>query len=91
MVPKRPQKVQSELSAPSPSPWNPIRREVHMDSGHTQMNEGETRDRPVDGHDQPKIYNIQDDTLPVLMYPSILKLHAVRVVRLQMETNGSCT
>ena len=34
----------------------------------------------MDGHDQPKIYAIQDHTLEVLMHPSVLELHAVRVV-----------
>ena len=35
----------------------------------------------VDGHDQPKIHQIRDHTLEVLMHPSVLELHAVRVVR----------
>ena len=34
----------------------------------------------MDGHDQPKIYTIRDHTLKVLMHPSVLELHAVRVV-----------
>ena len=34
----------------------------------------------MDGHDQPKIYTIPDHTLKVLMHPSVLELHAVRVV-----------
>ena len=34
----------------------------------------------MDGHDQPKIYDIRDHTLEVLMHPRVLELHAVRVV-----------
>ena len=34
----------------------------------------------MDGQDQPKIYEIRDHTLEVLMHPSVLELHAVRVV-----------
>ena len=35
----------------------------------------------MDGQDQPKIYDICDHTLEVLMHPSVLELHAMRVVR----------
>ena len=35
----------------------------------------------MDWHDQPRIYEIRDHTLEVLMHPSVLELHAVRVVR----------
>ena len=35
----------------------------------------------MDGQDQPKMYEIPDHTLEVLMHPSVLELHAVRVVR----------
>ena len=35
----------------------------------------------MDGQDQPTIYEIRDHTLQVLMHPSLLELHAVRVVR----------
>ena len=73
IVPKRPLEEQSKPSFASPSPWNTLPREVHMALVHTQMNEGDTTDRSVDGHDQPKIYNIQDHTLQVLMHPSILE------------------
>ena len=34
----------------------------------------------MDGHDQPKIYTVWDDTLEVWMQPSVPELHAVRVV-----------
>ena len=51
-----------------------------MDLGRTQRNDREPTESPVDGHDQPKIYTIRDHTLEVLMHPSVLELHAVRVV-----------
>ena len=51
-----------------------------MDLGRTQINDGETTESPVDGHDQPRIYTIRDHTLEVLMRPSVLELHAKRVV-----------
>ena len=35
----------------------------------------------VDGHDQPKIYDIRDHTLEVLMHASELELRAVTVIR----------
>ena len=35
----------------------------------------------MDAQDQPKIYEIHDHTLEVLMHPSVLELHAVRGVR----------
>ena len=34
----------------------------------------------MDGCDQPKIYTIPDHTLKVLMHPSVIQLHAMRVV-----------
>ena len=51
-----------------------------MDLGRTRINDGETTESLVDGHDQPKIYIIRDHTIEVLMHPSVLELHAVRVV-----------
>ena len=80
MVPKRAAEEPKKLNFASPSPWNTLPREVHMDVGRTQINDGETTESPVDGHDQPKIYTIRDHTLEVLMHPSVLELHAVRVV-----------
>ena len=80
MVPKRAREDLRKLSFASPSPWNSLPREVHMDLGRTQINDAETTKSPVDGHDQPKIYTIRDHTLEVLMHPSVVELHAVRVV-----------
>ena len=37
----------------------------------------------VDGHDQQRIHEIRDHTLEVLMHPSVLEFHALRVVRTQ--------
>ena len=54
-----------------------------MDLGCTQINNRETTESLLDGHDQPKIYTIWDGTLVVLMHPSVLELHAVRVVHTQ--------
>ena len=80
MVPKRAQKEPRKLNFASPGAWDTLPREVHMDFGRTQNNYGETTESPVDGHDQPRIYTSRDHTLEVLMHPSVLKLHAVRVV-----------
>ena len=80
MVPKRAPEEPRKLSSASSNPWTTLPREVHMDLGHTQKNDGETTESPADGHDQPKIYTIRDHTLEVLMHPSVLELHAVRVV-----------
>ena len=80
MVPKRALEAPSTLSFASPSPWNTLRREVHMDLGGTHINDGETTESPVGGHHQPKIYTMRYHTLEVLMHPSVLELHAVRVV-----------
>ena len=52
-----------------------------MDIGSWDKKIGETTESPVDGQDQPKIYEIRDHTLEVLMHPSRLELHAVKVVR----------
>ena len=80
MVPKTALEEPRKLSLASASPWNALPREVHMGLGRTQVNDGETRESPLDGHDQLKIYTIPDHTLEVIMQPSILDLHAVRVV-----------
>ena len=80
MVPKRALEEPRKLNFASPSPWNTLPREVHMDLGRTQINDGDTTESPVDGHDQPKIYTIRDHTLEVVMHPGVLELHAVRAV-----------
>ena len=79
MVPKRALGEPRKLNFAGPSPWNSLPREVHMDSGCTEISDGETKESPVDGHDKPKVYTIRDHTLEVLMHPSVLELHAVRV------------
>ena len=80
MVPKRAPEEPSKLSFASPSPWNTLPRKVHMDLGRAQINDGEVTESPVDGHEQPKVYTIRDHTLEVLMHPSVLELHAVKIV-----------
>ena len=81
MVPKRPLKGPSKLSFAGPSPWEALHREVHIGLGHKKVNDRETTESPVDGHNQPKIHTLRDHKLKVLMHPSVLELHAVRVVR----------
>ena len=79
-----PNKVLKEPEPPSStsaSPWDALPREVQADTGSWDKKVGETTEGPVDGQDQPKIYEIRDHTLEVLMHPSVLELHAVRVVR----------
>ena len=80
MVPKRALEEPRNLSFASPSPWNALPREVLMDLGRTQINDGETTDSPVDGHDECKICTIRDHMHEVFMHPSVLELHVVRVV-----------
>ena len=73
MVPKRAPEEPRKLNFASPTPWNTLPRDVHMDLGRTQINDGEATESPVDGHNQPKIYTIRDHTLEVLMHPSVLE------------------
>ena len=80
MVSERAPEEPRKLYFVSPSPWNTLPTEVHMDWGRTQIYYGETTESPMDGHDQLKIYTIWDHTLEVLMHPSVLELHAVRFV-----------
>ena len=86
MVPNRAPEEPRNLNVASLSPWNTLPREVHTDLGRAQKNDGETTERPVAGHDQPKIYTIRDHTLEVLMHPSVLEFFI-----LHMATNGNCT
>ena len=65
MVPKRALNEPSKMSSAS------LRRQ-NTDLGCTQLNDGDTGESPVDGHDQPKIYTIRDHTLKVTMHPSVL-------------------
>ena len=98
MVPKRALEELGKLSFASCSPWNALPREVSNDSGCAKKNDGETTEVPADAHDQPNIYSIRDHTLEVLMHPSVLQLHAVRVVntphgderQLQLQVRVRC-
>ena len=80
MVQKKFLKEPKPLSSASSNPWDALPREVQVDIGSSAKKVGETMESPVDGQDQPKIYAIRDHTLEVLMHPSVLELHAVRVV-----------
>ena len=81
MVPKKVLKEPNPLSLATANPWAALPREVHVDIGSWDKKVGETTESPVDGQDQPKTYEIRDHTLEVLMHPSVLELHALRVLR----------
>ena len=80
MVPKKVLKEPKPLNFARAYPWAALPREVQVGIGNWDKKVGETTERPVDGQDQPKIYEISDYTLEVLMQRSVLELHAVRVV-----------
>ena len=80
-MPKKVPKEPKQLSSTSANPWDALPREVQVDIGSWDKKVGETTESPVDGQDQPKIYEIRDHTLEVVMLPSVLELYAVRVVR----------
>ena len=78
-MPKKAPEEPKPLSFATPNPWSALPREVYVGKGRGKK-EGATRESPVDGQGQPKIYTIRDHTLEVLMHPDMLELHAVRVV-----------
>ena len=80
-MPKKVPKEPKPPSSTSANPWDALPREVQVDTGSWDKKVGQTTESPVDGQDQPKIYEICDHTFEVLMHPSVLELHAVRVVR----------
>ena len=79
-MPKKVPKEPKPLSSTSANRWDALPREVQVDIGSWDKRVGETTESPVDGQDQPKLYEIRDHTLEVLMHPSVLELRAVRVV-----------
>ena len=81
MVPRKISKEPNPLSSAIANPWDALPREVQVDIGCWEKKVRETTESPVDGQDEPKINEIPDHTLEVLMHPSVLELHAVRVVR----------
>ena len=81
MVPKKILKEPKPLRFARANPWDALPREVQVDIDSTDKKVGVTTESPVDGQDQPKIYEISDQTLEVLMNPSVLELHGLRVVR----------
>ena len=80
MVPKKVPKEPKPLRSARASPWDALSREVQVDIGNWDMKVEETTESPPDAQDQPKIYEISDHTWEVLMHPSLLELHSVRVV-----------
>ena len=78
-MPKKAPEEPKPLSFATPNPWSALPREVYLGKGRGKK-EGATRESPVGGQDQPKIYTIRDHTLEVLMHPDVLELHAVRLV-----------
>ena len=80
-MPKKVPKDPKPLSSTSANPWDALPREVQVEIPSWYKKVGETTESPVDGQDQPKIHEIRDHTLEVLMHPSVLELHPVRVVR----------
>ena len=97
-VPKEAPNEPKPLSFATANPWDALVTEVKRDIRKWNKNNGEITQIPVDGQDQPKIYEILDHTLEVHMHTSVLELHAVRVVRtphgdkrqLQMEVRVMC-
>ena len=64
-----------------PTTWSTLTDEVEVGNvKRIRLDSDESR-ISVDRHDQPKIYEIRDHSMEVLMHPSVLELHAVRVVR----------
>ena len=57
-MPKKAPEEPKPLSFAPPNPWSALPREVHVGTGHGRK-EGATMGSPVDGQDQPKIYNIR--------------------------------
>ena len=80
-MPKKVQKEPKPLSSTSANPWDALPREVQLDIGSWDKEVEETKESHLDGQDQPKIYDIPNHTLQVLMHLSVLELHAVRLVR----------
>ena len=74
MVPKKVPKGSAPLSSARANPWDALPREVQMDIGNSARKVGQTMDSTVDGQDQLKIHEIRDDTLEVLMHPSVVEL-----------------
>ena len=64
-----------------PTTWSTLTDEVEVGNVKKIRVDSDESRIYVDGHDQPKIYEIRDHTFKVLMHPSALKLHAMRVVQ----------
>ena len=88
LLPKKFPKEPKPLSFDRANPWDALPREVQVDIGNWDKKVRETTERPLNGQDQPKIYEIRDHTLETLMHPSVLELHAVRVIRTPLGNEG---
>ena len=80
MVPKKFLKGQKRLTFARANPWDAQPTEVQVYIGNRDKKPRKSTQGPVDGQDQPNTYEILDHRLEVLMHPSVLELHAVRVV-----------
>ena len=80
-MPKKIPKEPKPLSVARANPWDTLPREVQVDIGNRDKRFRETTDSSMHGQDQPKIYEIRDHTLELLMHQPVLEVHAVRVVR----------
>ena len=80
-MPKKVPKEPKPLCSNSGNPWDALPREVQVDMGSWNKKVRVATESCADGQDQPKIYDIRDHMLEVLMHPSVLELHAVRVIR----------
>ena len=67
MVPMKVPKEPKPLTFARINRSDTLRREVQVDISNWDKKVGETTEIPVDGQDQPKIHQISDHTLEVLM------------------------
>ena len=64
-MPKKFLKEPEPLSSTDANPWDALPGEVQVDIRRWDKKVGETTERPVDGQEQPKIYEIRDHMLEV--------------------------
>ena len=60
--------------------WSTVTDQVEVGNVKKMQVDSDESRISVDGHDQPQIYEIRDHTSEVLTHPSVLDLHAVRVL-----------
>ena len=88
MVQKKVPKESKPLGSARGNPWDAPQREVQGDIGNSDKKVGESTESHVDGQHPTKIHEIRDQTLGVLMHPSVVELQAVRVVRTPHGSEG---